>query len=135
MIVDMDKEPQKIDDIIEADSVLEKDGYENIEVTPDNTLEEAIAEDNKVYVGLKSSMAYVLAVMAQFSDGAMQVRIKARGKAISRAVDVVEIVRNKFVKDARIENIEIGTEEVEGDGKIKRKVSTIEIVISKPPLD
>jgi archaea-specific DNA-binding protein len=135
MIDTSDKESQKEDEIVEADSVLRKEDLEKIEVSSDKTLEEAIAEDNKIYVGLKSSMAYVLAVMAQFSDGAMQVRLKARGKAISRAVDVVEIVRNKFVKDAKIEDISIGTEELEGDRGVKRKVSTIEIVISKPPVE
>ncbi len=55
-----------------------------------------MAEDNVVFVGKKGTMAYVLAVVTQMNQGATEVIIKARGKAISRAVDVAEIVRHKF---------------------------------------
>ncbi len=41
-------------------------------------------------------MNYVLAVLTQFNSGATEVSIKARGRAISRAVDVAEIVRKRF---------------------------------------
>ena len=58
--------------------------------------------DNVILVGQKPSMAYVLAVITQFNSGNQEVQIKARGKAISRAVDVAEIVRRKFVQDSRI---------------------------------
>ena len=64
-----------------------------------------MAEENTVFVGKKSTMAYVLAVITQLNQkGATEVLIKARGKAISRAVDVAEIVRNKFIKEAKLEN-------------------------------
>jgi len=88
-------------------------------------------EDNVVYVGRKPSMAYVLAVITQFSNGKKEVHIKARGKSISRAVDVAEIVRKRFLQDVKVKNIEIGTEERELEDKTKINVSTIDITLSK----
>jgi len=88
-------------------------------------------EDNVIFVGRKPSMAYVLGVITQFSDGRPEIHIKARGKAISRAVDVAEIVRRRFVSDVRVKSIEIGTEERELEDKTKINVSTIDIVIGK----
>jgi DNA-binding protein len=93
------------------------------------------AQDNVVFVGKKPSMAYVLAVVTQMSAGQKEVHIKARGRAISKCVDVAEIVKNKFIPDAKIKDIKIGTEslEVEGrdGGKEKLNVSTMEITIGK----
>jgi len=54
-----------------------------------------MAEDNVIYVGNKPVMSYVLAVVTQFNDGSDEVVVKARGRAISRAVDTAEVVRNK----------------------------------------
>ena len=88
-------------------------------------------QDNIIYVGRKPSMAYVLGVITQFSDGQKEVLIKARGRAISRAVDVAEIVRKRFVSDVQIKNIEIGTEERELEDKSKLNVSTITIILGK----
>jgi len=76
-------------------------------------------------------MAYVLGVIIQFSDGKKEVYIKARGKAISRAVDVAEIVRRRFITDIQIKDIQINTEERELEDKSKINVSTISIVLSK----
>jgi DNA-binding protein len=57
--------------------------------------------------------------------------VKARGRAISTAVDVVEVTRSRFLKDITGEDIEIGTEELEStDGRI-RNVSSITIVLKK----
>jgi len=88
-------------------------------------------EDNVVFVGKKPSMSYVLAVITQFSDGHGEVHIKARGKAISRAVDVAEIVRRRFVSDSFIKDIQIGTEEMEIPERGKLNVSTISISLGK----
>lgn len=90
-----------------------------------------MAEDNVVFVGKKGTMAYVLAVVTQMNQGADEVMIKARGKAISRAVDVAEIVRHKFVNDAKIEEIKTSTEEIDSDEGKPLKVSAIEIKITK----
>jgi len=76
-------------------------------------------------------MAYVLGVITQFSDGKKEVYLKARGRAISRAVDVAEIVRRKFASDVEVKSIEIGTEERELQDKGKINVSTINILLSK----
>jgi DNA-binding protein len=87
--------------------------------------------DNVVFIGKKPSMSYVLAVVTQFSSGQNSVVLKARGKSISKAVDVAEIVKNKFVQDLKVDNIEIGTEEIENEKKEKMNVSTIEITLKK----
>ena len=55
-----------------------------------------MSEENIVYIGNKPVMNYVLAVVTQMNGGAPEVVLKARGRAISRAVDVAEIVRNRF---------------------------------------
>ncbi len=87
--------------------------------------------ENTVFVGNKPSMNYVLAVVTQFHNGAKKVDIKARGRAISRAVDVAEIVRGKFLPDVKLGKIEIGTEAVKNEGKEEANVSTIEIELTK----
>lgn len=89
------------------------------------------ADDNIIFVGKKPSMAYVLGVITQFSDGKPEVHVRARGRAISRAVDVAEIVRRRFVSDVKIKSIEIGTEERELEDKSKINVSTINICLQK----
>jgi DNA-binding protein Alba len=89
------------------------------------------ADDNVIFVGRKPSMAYVLGVITQFNEGKKEVHIKARGKAISRAVDVAEIVRRKFVNDVHVKSIDIGTEERELEDKTKINVSAIDIVMGK----
>ena len=84
-----------------------------------------------IYIGKKSVMGYVLAVVTQFNHGEQEVFIKARGKAISRAVDVAEIVRNRFLPDAKIANILTKTEELDSEDGTKSKVSAIEIKLCK----
>ena len=87
------------------------------------------ADDNVVYVGSKPAMSYVLAVVTKFNDGNEIVHVKARGKAISRAVDVAEIVKNK--EDATVEDIEIGTDQIETDEEDELNVSSIQVDLSK----
>ncbi|MEM2974720.1 MAG: DNA-binding protein Alba, partial [Candidatus Micrarchaeia archaeon] len=69
-------------------------------------------KDNTIYIGKKDAMSYVLAVVTQFNNSANEVIIKARGRMISRAVDVAEIVRNKFLTDVKIKSITTATEEM-----------------------
>jgi len=87
-----------------------------------------------VFVGNKTPMDYVLAVMTRLSaSDAKEVVLKARGQAITTAVDVAEITRNRFLKDLKIGRIAIGTEEMparEGENRA-RLVSTIEITLTK----
>lgn len=92
---------------------------------------ETKAQDNVVFVGNKPPMSYVLAAVTQFSDGQNKIQIKARGRAIWRAVDVAEIVRNRFVKDVKVGKVEIGTDEIENEDGGKVNVSTIQIELVK----
>lgn len=87
-------------------------------------------EENFVFVGKKGVMAYVLAVITQLGEGAKEVTVKARGKSISRAVDVAEIVRNKS-QDIKLSSIDISTEEVETEDGRPLKVSAIAIKLKK----
>jgi DNA-binding protein len=89
-----------------------------------------MADENVVYIGNKMVMSYVLSVVTQFNN-ANQVVVKARGKAISRAVDVVEIVRNRFMPEVKVKDIQIGTEEITGEEGTPIRLSTIEITLEK----
>lgn len=90
-----------------------------------------MADENVVFVGKKNIMSYVLAVVTQFNSGAKEVVVKARGKVISRAVDVAEIVRNRFVNDAKVKDVKIMTEELTSEDGSKSKVSAIEILLAR----
>ena len=84
-------------------------------------------DENIIYVGSKPAMSYVLAVVTQFkSSGIYEVVIKARGRVISRAVDAVEIVRNRFETDAKVKEIKIGTEVItnEKEGEIAKTANS-----------
>lgn len=89
-----------------------------------------MAADNVVFVGNKPVMNYVLAVMTQFKNS-YTVVLKARGRAISRAVDTAEIVRNRFMTEAQVKSIITGTEEVTTKDETKMKISYIEITLAK----
>jgi DNA-binding protein len=90
-------------------------------------------EENIVYVGRKPVMSYVLAVITHFSrTDATEVVLKARGRAITTAVDVAEITKRRFMKDLGVTNISIDTENiVEQETNRTRAVSTIEITLTK----
>ena len=84
--------------------------------------------ENTVFVGNKPVMNYVLAVVTQFNNGADEVAVKARGKAISRAVDTVEISLNRFLVGVTKKDIVISTEVIDTDSG-KTNVSSIEIIL------
>jgi len=90
-----------------------------------------MSEDNVVYIGRKPVMNYCLAVMNSLERSGNRVALKARGRAISTAVDVAEVMRNQFMKDLAVEKIEIGTEELESMGGQMRNVSTMTIFLKK----
>jgi DNA-binding protein Alba len=91
-------------------------------------------EKGIVLIGRKPAMSYVLAIITSLSSGeAKDITLKARGRAITTAVDVAEIVRSRFLKDLKVSSISIGTEEIpprEGENR-SRMVSTMEIVMSR----
>lgn len=90
-----------------------------------------MAETNTVFIGKKPTMNYVLAVVTQFNSGSSEVIVKARGRSISRAVDVAEIVRHRFVHDAKVRNVQISTEKLTGEEGRTANVSSIEIFLTK----
>jgi archaea-specific DNA-binding protein len=84
-----------------------------------------------ILIGKKPIMAYATAIMMHFQSGSQQLTVKARGRAISTAVDVVEVVRRRFFAGKlTIKEINVGTE-VLGEGTEARNVSTIEIKLQK----
>ena len=87
-----------------------------------------------IFVGNKPPMSYVMAVITALSSGATnEITLKARGRAITTAVDVAEITSNRFIKDLKVTAIGIGTEELparEGENR-SRNVSTMEIKLAK----
>jgi len=89
---------------------------------------------NVIYIGRKPVMSYVLAVITSFSASNLEeVTLKARGQAITTAVDVAEITKRRFLKELKIGKISIGTEEMpprEGENRA-RMVSTMEITLSR----
>ena len=79
-------------------------------------------------------MNYVLAVITSFNvSNTEEVVLKARGQAISTAIDVAEITRRKFMKELNVAKITLGTEEMpprEGEGN-PRNISTMEIILKQ----
>ncbi len=87
---------------------------------------------NTVFIGRKPVLNYVLACMTLFKSGQEQVLVKARGQSISRAVDVVEVLRNRFMPTVEVEAINIGTEQLQSEDRDQpSNVSTIEIVLKQ----
>ena len=90
-----------------------------------------MSESNAVLIGKKPVMNYVLACITVFHGGAKEVSIKARGRAISRAIDVVEVIRRRFLPDVKVASIGIGTDQIapQEKGSELTNVSTIEIIL------
>lgn len=89
-------------------------------------------QEHVIYIGNKPLMSYVTAVMTHFATtGAKHIKVAARGRQISKAVDIVEIIRNRFLKDVKLTDIKIGTDNVEVEGGKQIGVSTIELMLEK----
>jgi len=102
------------------------------ETTEKKTTEKRRTDENVIYVGHKPPMSYVLAIVTQFNTSSSdEVVIKARGRAISTAVDAAEIVRNRFITDAKLKEIKIGTESLTNEEGRTSNVSSIEICLTK----
>ncbi|MGQ9543077.1 MAG: DNA-binding protein Alba [Candidatus Bathyarchaeia archaeon] len=86
-------------------------------------------QPNVVLVGKKPVMTYVLSVVSLISSGSNEVILKARGRAITTAVDVAQVTKRRFLDSLRIENVTIGTEEVQTKQGGKMSVSSIEITL------
>lgn len=89
-------------------------------------------EINSVYIGKKSVMNYVLACITLFQAGDQEICVKARGRAVSRAIGVVEILRRRFMPDLYVKNVKIGAEKISREeGTIPVNVSSIEVIVKK----
>ena len=101
------------------------------ETKEEETAEKRRNDENVIYVGSKPPMSYVLAVVTQFNTtGSDEVVIKARGRAISTAVDAAEITRNRFVTDATVKEVKISTEAITNEEGRTSNVSSIEICLT-----
>ena len=86
---------------------------------------------NSVYIGSKPLMNYVLAIVTQFNAAnAEKVVVKARGRAISTAVDVVEVTKNRFLPAIVYKDIRLGTEVVKREDGSEMNVSSFEIELN-----
>jgi len=110
----------------------EKPKRENKEKPKARTNKIVQTNDNIVLIGKKPVMNYVIACLTYFNSGGKKVVVKARGRAISRAVDTVELLRRAFVKNVQLQGISIRTEEVAREEGQLAKVSALEITMSKP---
>jgi len=85
---------------------------------------------NVILVGRKPVMNYVMAAVLTLQSGGDLV-LRARGRAISKAVDASQIIINRFAKDYEVKSVSLGTEERTDQEGRTRSVSTIEIVLGK----
>jgi DNA-binding protein Alba len=92
----------------------------------------AAAPEITVYIGLKPTMTYVFQVITQLNSGAGPVIVKARGNAIAKAVDVVEVVRRRFLEgQVALGSIVIGTERLTNHDGRDANVSSIAIPVTR----
>ena len=92
-----------------------------------------MAENNSVLIGRKPVMNYVLACISLFHGGASEISVKARGRAITRAVDVVEVTRRRFMPDLKVKKVGIDTDQLASfeEGGTPSNFSTIAITFSE----
>ena len=88
-------------------------------------------DENAVFVGRRPTMNYVMATMMILNKNE-DCTVKARGRAISHAVDVCEILRNRFLKGTEYKDIKLSTEQLEGENGQSNNVSSIEIILTPP---
>ena len=90
-----------------------------------------IKANNEIFIGKKPLMTYVTATLVQLANEPMVI-IKARGKSITRAVDVAQIIVKRMnTLGYKIGPVKIGSELVQSQDGKTRNVSTIEVYISR----
>ena len=99
------------------------------EETPKKAVEKP--KENVVFIGRKPLINYVVACLTFFNAGEEEIVVKARGRAISTAVDTVELLKRGFLKNLEVKSIEIDTEEIASFEGQRRNVSTIDIKLTK----
>ncbi len=89
-------------------------------------------DENTVFVGMKPVMNYVLACLTLLQNGATTVIVRARGRAISKAVDVAQILTKRFAADVSVKSVKVDTEQVKSiESGEMNNVSSIEIILAK----
>ena len=116
-----------IKELLEVENMTEEKINETSSKKPKETTSE-----NNVLVGRKPVMNYVVACLTFFNSGEKSIFVKARGRAITAAVDTVELLRRGFASDVKIIDINISTEELQREDGRKSNVSTIEIKLERP---
>jgi len=121
---------EKTEEAVKEEKTEEAVKEEKIEKAPQTRQ----VKENIVFVGMKPPMSYVLAIITSLSaSNAKEITLKARGRAITTAVDTAEITRRRFMNDLKVSKIALGTEEMparEGENRT-RMVSTIEITLTR----
>ena len=87
---------------------------------------------NIIFIGKKSIMTYVNATLTLLSNEPV-VTIKARGKSITTAVDVSQmIVKRLNAVGYKVSEVRIFSERLTSQDGKERNVSTIEVDVSRP---
>lgn len=85
--------------------------------------------NNLIKVGKKPPLNYATFGMAKLNEG-KPIEIRARGKAIKTAVDISQMIINKFVPNAKVDSVNVGTEKLISEDKRELLVSFISIGMS-----
>lgn len=86
---------------------------------------------NLVRIGKKPIMNYVTACVTLFNSGNEDVMVRARGQAIEKAIDTVQMLRRGFLKDVSVISINLGSEDVTRLDGTRGIISVIEITLSR----
>ncbi len=96
-----------------------------------NNAKTEIKANNEIFIGKKPLMTYVTATLVQLANEPTVI-IKARGKSITRAVDVAQIIVKRMdTLGYKVGPVKIGSESVQSQDGRPRSVSTIEVYISR----
>ncbi len=90
-----------------------------------------MSEPNLVRIGKKPIMNYVTACVTLFNSGNGEIMVRARGQAIEKAIDTVQMLRRGFLKDVLIKKINLGSEDVTRLDGSRGNISIIEIILAR----
>ena len=91
----------------------------------------SMAEQNLVRVGRKPIMNYVTACVTLFNSGNDEVMVRARGRTIEKAIDIVQMLKRGFLKNVTILSIDVGSENVRRVDGTRGNISIIEITLAR----
>lgn len=86
-------------------------------------------DPNTIFIGRKPTMNYVLACLTHIQSGGEGITVKARGKAISRAVDVAQLITNRFATDIKVSSVVLSTDQVKSE--LTNGVSSVPAIVIK----